>query len=438
MVDINKLKQLYEVDDTLLKAGRRISGTNLNLPDFIAADLIRQSRLASEFSDHSKALALVARYSNEAVFSSSILRMEANIRNTIAEIAGSLVGNNLQGIISKQFSGVIESFHKSQCSALQTTMQNLTQQSSISLSASLIDFRNLGIATNLSITSAVAEIAKSHIGLTNQSIINGFSRIALDHSRFMNDTLASLKAFSDTQAANALKGSLLLANEQTIRSASLMQSFLDDSVNNADQSFHYVRTNRFQIQKRELLRRDDLEENETYENLVVKSNSATIFEQIVECMLLIGECNEASETASGKPIFKITTSFWNSAWNLQKLVATNKNNLQTVISCLYQIIYEGAGKDNLRFLGYVDKDEAKVVFVLKHFRNKWLMHDADHGKESEIQKSFKERREALQWLGLEKTPTKADDFITLNSCLLFSLKEFLTLLLERVSGFPKE
>jgi len=441
MVDINKLKQFQNIDNDLLKAQRRVEALRES-PLGSMIEQIKQASLRSQtlgVFDHSNLReVIVAQSAQGTIFGSSILQMEATLRNSIIEIAKNSISNNFQSIISSQFSSVFESLGKSQYEAIQSTMQNLKHQLSLDLSSSLVDFRNLGIATNLSITKIIAEIAKSQTSLTNQSMIDNFSRIALDHSRFMNNTLTSLGAFSNSQITNALKGSLLLANEQTIRSASLMQPFLENSTTNIKQTFPYVRTNRFRVQKIELLKRNDLEESETYENLVVKSPSATIFEQIVECMLLIGECNEASETTNGKPIFKITTSFWNSAWNLQRLVATNKNNLETVVLCLYQIVYEGAGEDNLRFLDYVDADEANVVFVLKHFRNKWLIHDVDHGKESKIQKSFKERREALEWLGLEKTPTKLDDFVTLNSSLLFKLREFLTLLLERVAVFPKE
>jgi len=261
----------------------------------------------------------------------------------------------------------------------------------------------------------------------------------ISYNHFAQHTIQALTKISDVKINLALKGSLFLANEQTLRSANLIEPIFDNlRLDKRSNLLDRIPSNRFQVQRKELLRRDDLEENETYESLTTKSLSATIFEQIVECMLLIGECNEASETSIGKPIFKITTSFWNSAWNLQRLIATNKDYLEKVVLCLYQIVYEGAGEDNLRFLEYVNVDEANVVFILKHFRNKWLIHDVDHGKNSKIQKSFTERKEALQWLGLEKTPTRLDDFVTLNSRLLIKLKEFLTLLLERVSVFPKE
>lgn len=308
----------------------------------------------------------------------------------------------------------------------------------------LRDIEKVTRATTLSSFEALSKSIVETKLLKNENLLRQVSDSLLSYDRFANNTLAKLRLETDKSVASALAGSLTLANEQMLRSTNLMQTYIENSdasrleSSNLFYGTDLIKANRFRVQKQELLQRDDIGEYEEYESLVTKSPSATIFEQIVECMVLIGECNEASETITGAPIFKITTSFWNSAWSLQRLIATNKDNLERVVLCLYQIIYEGAGEDNLRFLEYVNKDEANVVFVLKHFRNKWLIHDVDHGKDSKIQKSFKERREALEWLGMTKTPTKMDDFVTLNSYLLIKLKEFLQLLLERVSVFPKE
>ncbi len=157
-------------------------------------------------------------------------------------------------------------------------------------------------------------------------------------------------------------------------------------------------------------------------------------------MLLLGQCNEASETTVGEKIFKLTNTSWSSAWILQKQVATNKESLRTIVESLYFIFYEGAGSSNLRFLtkGYLTDEEAKIMFVIKHLRNKWLSHDVEHGDASSIKRDYRQRKEALEWLGFERMPIKADDFIMLNSYLISELNKFLALLLERVSVFSKE
>jgi hypothetical protein len=372
----------------------------------------------------------------ESSFSGTYIQELINGRNKIDELMSSHIG--IQNIFGKTANDIVEKLKNAYSTPIETALEMLRKQAGfINTSDALGKMNSFGIMSNLSAIDAYAKIVNSYAGFASDKwISNEIASISINHSNFLANTFKSLQGSTNMATSNALKGSIILANEQMLRSADLIHPFLNEYRGTKADYLSLIKPNRFRVQRQELVKRVDIDEDETYENLVIKSPTATIFEQIVECMLLIGECNEASETTKGKPIFKITTSFWNSAWNLQRLVATNKDNLEKVVLCFYQIIYEGAGEDNLRFLEYVNKDESEVVFVLKHFRNKWLIHDADHG--SKVQKSFKERREALQWLGLEKSPTKMNDFITLNSCLLSKLNEFLKLLLERVSVFPNE
>jgi hypothetical protein len=306
--------------------------------------------------------------------------------------------------------------------------------------------RELALATKATAFSSLEVLSKSFLGnnlLKNENLLGQISSSVLNYDRFANSTLAKLNLDVSKSMELALRGSLTLANEQMLRSTTLMQSYIESSdVSNFEKSNPLydrglLRTNRYRVQKLELLRREDIEEGEEYESLIIKSPSAVSFEQLSNCMTLIGLCNEAAETTKGNSIFTLTTSLWLSAWKLTDVVPTNKDRFAIIVDCLYLMLYEGAGKDKLRFIedGYISATEAEVIWKIKHLRNKWLRHDINHGKDSDIRKSHQNRREALEWFGVSKIPYTKDEFVFLYSILILRVEEFLKLLLERVSNF---
>ena len=142
----------------------------------------------------------------------------------------------------------------------------------------------------------------------------------------------------------------------------------------------------------------------------------------------------------GVEIFKPTTRLMTVFSDLPWLSATDRLRFGDVLDCLYFIFYEGAGKDNLRFLdkhgGPLSDADCDLIWCVKHLRNKWSRHDADHGKEKEIQKSWAELAAKFRWLGLAEHPTDTRHFQELHYKLLELAEDFLVRILNKLTLKP--
>ncbi len=285
----------------------------------------------------------------------------------------------------------------------------------------------------------------------NEDFLKQMSKSLIVYDRFANETLNRLRFDMDKHISSALRGSLILANEQVLRSTSVVQSYIENSdiSNDTDSNLffsrEFPRINRYRVQKQELLRRDDIEEDEDYENLVIKTPSAISFDLIVNCLRIVAVCNETAQTTNGSLIFNITNSVFSNSLKLLQVVPTNRENFAEIVDYLYFLLIEGAGKDVLRFITYEDKNqysyfsrtepEVEVIWKIKHLRNKWLRHDIEHGKDKDIAKDYRIRRETLVWFGMQRVPQSREEFIFLYNNLMFKVEEFLKILLGRVSKF---
>jgi hypothetical protein len=153
---------------------------------------------------------------------------------------------------------------------------------------------------------------------------------------------------------------------------------------------------------------------------------------------LVTQCNEAGKTSGSlDEIFKPTTRLMTVCIDLPWLSATDRLRFADVIDCLYFIFYEGAGKDNLRFLekngGPLTDAECDLIWCIKHLRNKWSRHDADHGKDKDIHRSWAELAAKFRWLGLAEHPTSAAHFQHLHSKLLELAEDFLIGILRKLA-----
>ncbi len=195
--------------------------------------------------------------------------------------------------------------------------------------------------------------------------------------------------------------------------------------------------NRYRLQREELISQEEgVPEDADYETLVELAPSAGLFDTARRCMELIGLCDEANQTCAGETIFKLTPMFILSFAGLLGTVAQNRVTLAQVVEALYIVLYEAAGKDKLRYLerNYLTREECEVVWKIKHLRNKWLSHDAEHGSDRDIRESRQLRLEALKWLGFERIPTQRNEYACLHGLLLEKVHEFLTLLLTRIAS----
>jgi hypothetical protein len=309
-------------------------------------------------------------------------------------------------------------------------------------------FEHLRQATNLSYAETMAEAMRNHVSLLNgnQNFISQIRENLISYDSFAQNTLRTLSRINSSEINLALKGSLLLANEQTLRSGNLIEPILEEIRQfNTDTLLGGISSNRFQIQRNELLKRDDVEEEETYESLVIKSPAAISFDLIVNCLKIVGLCNEAALTTKGNGIFTLTNSVWANSFKLLQTVPTNKENFAEIVDYLYFLLIEGAGKDVLRFITYEDKNqygyfsrtepEVEIIWKIKHLRNKWLRHDIEHGKDKDIAKDYRIRKETLKWFGMQRVPQSSAEFIFLYNNLMLKVEEFLKNLLERISKF---
>ena len=269
---------------------------------------------------------------------------------------------------------------------------------------------------------------------------------SIAYGNFSTRTLAKLiDPIADSRRV-ALAGSLLMADEQAMRTASLL-SPLADAIR-ADDVFHALPVfplrpaiNRYRVQRQELVEReDDLpDESADYDSLVPFAPSAHSFDVARRCLELLALCNETNETCTGETIFKLTSMLLISFSSLLGTVAYNRMTLASVVESLYLALYESAGKDNLRYIksGHLTREECELIWRIKHLRNKWLSHDADHGSSRDIREARKLRLEALNWLGIERIPIAREDYAQVQQSLLKRTEEFLSLLLTRVSGGDK-
>lgn len=152
---------------------------------------------------------------------------------------------------------------------------------------------------------------------------------------------------------------------------------------------------------------------------------------------LVCRANEVTQAAGKGEMFKPTTRFVEACADLSWLVARDKKSFGDVIDCLYFIFYEGAGKDNLRFLekngGPMSADQADFIWCMKHLRNKYARHDPDHGKPAEIAKSWAELQQKWLMLGLTAAPHSEAEFFRAQHVLLRMAREFVESLLRRLT-----
>jgi hypothetical protein len=429
-IDIKKLQQFQSIDKQLannsaVEAARQIIESQKIKDRYINSIGIDWRK------EHLEHLGII----REDAFRSLVpLHLSENIN----ELMGGFAKKSFQDVFGIQMKSIAETFSSLYSSPINKALDSMRNSLGAVSSKDVYNLRNFGVATNLSFLNEIGVIAKSQAELfRNDLFTQSIASISTAHSSFLANTLRDFELANSNHIANALKGSITLANEQMLRSVNLIDPSIYEFSEAKIDNLPIFKPNRFRVQRQELIKRDDIEEDETYENLTLKTPSAISFELVSKCMSLIGLCNEASETTKGNTIFTFTSTLWLSAWKLTEVVPTNKDNFAIVVDCLYLMLYEGAGKDKLRFIeqGYISSDEAEVIWKIKHLRNKWLRHDIDHGKDSDIKKSHQHRKEALQWFGLSNVPYSKDEFVFLYNNLILKVEEFLNLLLERVSKF---
>lgn len=258
----------------------------------------------------------------------------------------------------------------------------------------------------------------------------------ITYTAFVRHTTERLAADLAPDIAARLRGSLNLAEQQLLDIADTVSGFIEVPDDEEEPDDKRVLSAPF-TQQDELLAYDAIEDETDTEAMTIVSPTAQTVQRGRRVLELVTQCNEAGKTSAyGVEIFKPTTRLMIVFNDLPWLSSTDRSRFSDVVDCLYFIFYEGAGKDNLRFLdkqgGPLTDADCDLIWCIKHLRNKWTRHDADHGKEKDIQKSWAELAAKFRWLGLAEHPTDARHFQQLHYQLLVLAEDFLACILSKL------
>jgi hypothetical protein len=138
-----------------------------------------------------------------------------------------------------------------------------------------------------------------------------------------------------------------------------------------------------------------------------------------ELLSLIAAIDRACMETGQGPIFASTHRVRDIAAQLPFALAVDNRTFADLIDDLYQLLYEGAGSDNLRFHarhgGPLADPACEVVFVIKRMRH-YFRHDPERGKDAERQQRL--RVNDLEQRGFRGLPRTAGGFRDLQRMLL--------------------
>lgn len=254
-------------------------------------------------------------------------------------------------------------------------------------------------------------------------------------TEFTQRTFTRIEQSSSKKLTKALQTSLWLAEEQLLTTTdALLTVFVEPE---ADEVVSPPRALKLpEIQQNELIAivEPHGEEDEVF---LIQHCSATRVSNKARLVLqLVNQCNGAAKIANEQVIFKPTTRLMEVYTDFQWLLPSDQPTFADFVDCLYFLFYEGAGADNLRFLtpngGALERGECEFIWCIKKLRNNWLRHDPDHGRESDIQKSWQSLAKNLSWLGLSHSPISEQDFRSLHNRLLHEAERFLKTMLKKM------
>jgi hypothetical protein len=255
------------------------------------------------------------------------------------------------------------------------------------------------------------------------------------YTEFVQRTTWLLEQNENERVTKALRASLYLVERQWQALTPIISSIIAPLIDNEPVS--PVRGLTLPIvQQNEILTSPEAEAEEDETVLLQISPAARTAQTARDVLSLVIQCNEAAKIAGKEEIFKPTTRLLAASVDLFWIVPDEKQSFAEFVDCLYFIFYEGAGKDHLRFLadhgGVLSDSDSAFIWCIKHLRNKWLHHDADHGKESAIRKSWDELSAKFSWLGLGHVPITPEHFRHLHNCLLKEAEAFLRKILAKM------
>ena len=253
---------------------------------------------------------------------------------------------------------------------------------------------------------------------------------------FLQATGERLEQVKTKEEESALAGSLLLAQEQAIISAAFLQDALQPP-QGRQRIIPQPPLNSLGVQQEELLKSKGVPTNPDYATLLSLSPAAAVQRQISKILALVAACNDAVLILNPKSehIFKPTNRVLASYAQLPWIAVVDHTTLGSFIDGLFFIFYEGAGSQQLRFMRYLGDAECRVIWALKHLRNRFLRHDPEHGAPTDIRKAWTELREDFAWLGVQHIPLQTSvEYQLIQQRVLDELEQFLSQLLAAINA----
>ncbi len=256
------------------------------------------------------------------------------------------------------------------------------------------------------------------------------------YTEFVQRTTDRLATAPSEAAARALRASINLAESQLLDITESLCTIVAVPEDEEAESSPRDLFAPYQ-QQEDLLEAGEFEDEDDTAILIELSPAARSAEFGRQVLALVTTCNEACKTAGLQEIFKPTTRLLEVFAELPWLLSTDKRRFGDLVDCLYFIFYEGAGKDNLRYMkkhgGPLEDGDCDLVWCIKHLRNKWTRHDADHGKDRDIEKSWRELAAKFRWLQLAEHPTEGQHFRAMHHKLLEEAVAFLKLIISKMT-----
>lgn len=277
-----------------------------------------------------------------------------------------------------------------------------------------------------------SQLLDSHPQFSNR-LLEPYNR----YSEFARGTLERFKEDVNSNEKRALDSSLILAEKQVVSAAHLLRESVVQPVD-PDASVATPIIDIFGVQQMELLNAGNIQVDQDYLLLLKLSPTAALSQKARNVTKSVILCNRNAKLSGDEDIFTPTTSLLEAQNNLSWITVKDDFSLGNLVDCLYTMLYEAAGRDNLRYRKFVDDKACGIIWVIKDLRNKCFRHDPDHGKESDQRRSWHRLSDSLSKLGVSSLPRTREDFQRMHRRLLDEVDAFLQKLVMEIEKRLKE
>ncbi len=244
------------------------------------------------------------------------------------------------------------------------------------------------------------------------------------YSEFARETVGRFNKELNPIEERAIESSLILAEKQVVYAADLLKESVVRPLD-LDASAATPIIDIFDAQQTELLNAGNIQVDRDYLLLLQLSPTAALSQKARDVTMSVILCNRNAKLSGDEEIFTPTTSFLEAQNNLGWISVKDDLSLGNLIDCLYIMLYEAAGRDNLRYSEFLDDEACGIIWVIKDLRNRRFRHDPDHGKESDQTKSWHKLSDSLNKLGVSLLPRTQEDFQRMHQTLLDEVDAFL-------------